>query len=87
MHHIVTRSRRLADAGCASATCVTLTGHSDHDWQPGEDVHGHALIRLSSRIMLSLRGGYTVDTPEYFSVEMAMAGVISKLLMYKTAIE
>lgn len=39
MHPIVTRSQRLADAGCATAACVTLTGHNDHDWQPGKELH------------------------------------------------
>lgn len=46
MHHIVIRSRRLADTGCASATCVTLTGHNDHDWQPGDDPTGKTRSRL-----------------------------------------
>lgn len=44
MHPIVTRSRWLADAGCASATCVTLTGHNDHDWQSGKDFHKAVLF-------------------------------------------
>jgi hypothetical protein len=39
MHPIVTRSRRLADPGCASVTRVTLTRHNDHDWQPGKEFH------------------------------------------------